>query len=97
MSIIKYSIENELIGSRTLNKNVTKVCKTRKSFTGLSRNLPNLKTISNMDCFSRRLPNILSEHEFNLTRSQINKIFTAQWLDDRKVLMGTKCNKVIMS
>lgn len=85
MSIIKYSIENELFGSRNLNQN---------KHTGLSATLPNLKTIANTDTFTRRLPNILREHEFNLTRSQINKIFTAQWLDDRKVLMGTKCNKV---
>lgn len=93
MSVIKYSIENELTGTRKLNQKIQS--KTSSSFTGLSKNLPDLNTITNSDNFTRRLPNILKEHEFNLTRSQINKVFSAQWLDDRKVLMGTKCNRVI--
>lgn len=96
MSIIKYSIENELFGSRNLNKNIQKISKSNSSFTGLSRQLHDINTIANSDHFTRRLPNILKENEFDLTRSQINKIFSAQWLDDRKVIMGTKCNKIVM-
>lgn len=95
MSIIKYSIENELHGTRKLNQNINNISKSKSSFTGLSKKLPNLSTLTNQDHFTRRLPKTLKENEFNLTESQINKIFSAQWLDDRKVIMGTKCNKVI--
>jgi hypothetical protein len=94
MSIIKYSIENELFGSRNLQKNIHNISKSNSSFTGLSRQLHDINAIVNSDHFTRRLPNIIKENEFDLTRSQINKIFSAQWLDDRKVIMGTKCNKV---
>ena len=46
--------------------------------------------------FSRRLPIILREREFDLSNTNLNKIFTCQWLDDRKVIMGTKCNKLVV-
>ena len=44
--------------------------------------------------FTRRLPPILKENEIDLSKTGINKIFCAQWLDDSSVILGTKCNKV---
>ena len=44
--------------------------------------------------FTRRLPTILKENTFDLSKTNINKIFCAQWLDDTRVILGTKCNKV---
>jgi hypothetical protein len=44
--------------------------------------------------FTRRLPLILKENDYDLSKTRINKIFCAQWLDDTSVILGTKCNKV---
>ena len=41
---------------------------------------------------SRQLPGMLREKQFNL--GKINKIFAAQWISDKQVVFGTKCNKV---
>ena len=91
MNIINYSIENELMGARQVNS-----CRTRtNSFTGLSRNVTDFEGMSNADNYTRKLPAILKEKEYDLTSLKINKIFCAQWLDERRVLMGTKCNKVV--
>lgn len=38
------------------------------------------------------MPKILKEHELSL--GQVNKVFAAQWINDRHVVMGTKCNNV---
>ena len=65
MSIIKYSIENELHGTRKLNQNINNISKSKSSFTGLSKKLPNLSTLTNQDHFTRRLPKTLKENEFN--------------------------------
>lgn len=44
--------------------------------------------------FSRRLCSILKENVYDLSKSGINKIFCTQWLDNKNVILGTKCNKV---
>lgn len=90
MNIINYSIENELSGSRKQNAFASR----EKSFTGLSRSSSDFQSMSSVDNFSRKLPGLLKEKEYDLAKTGINKIFCAEWLDEKRVLMGTKCNKV---
>ncbi len=90
MNIINYSIEHELLGSRELM-----AARNRKtSISGLSKNSADIQTVTNSDNFTRKLPPLLKEKEYDIKSSKVNKIFCAQWLDERRVLMGTKCNKV---
>lgn len=60
----------------------------------LIKNKKNAKNLLDAYHFTCRLPTILKENEFDLSETKINKIFCAQWLDDRSVILGTKCNKV---
>lgn len=41
---------------------------------------------------STAMPTILKESSLNM--GEVNKIFAAQWINDRQVVVGTKCNKV---
>lgn len=41
---------------------------------------------------SQHMPDLFQEKEFKM--GKINKIFCSKWLDDKQVVLGTKCNKV---
>lgn len=43
---------------------------------------------------SKQMPSLFQEKEYPL--GSINKVFSAQWLTDRQVVMGTKCNKILV-
>lgn len=43
---------------------------------------------------SKTVPIMVKEREMIL--GSVNKVFASQWLNDSRVVMGTKCNKVIM-
>jgi len=44
----------------------------------------------------RVLPSCLREDEFNFEETKINKIFASHWLNERQIVMGTKCNKLLV-
>ena len=41
---------------------------------------------------TRKLPQLFQAKDFDM--GTIDKIFASQWLDERNVVYGTKCNKV---
>ncbi|KAI8853554.1 WD40-repeat-containing domain protein [Chytridium lagenaria] len=47
-----------------------------------------------MDVASRRLPAKLQERQFDV--SGLDKIFASLWLNDSEIVLGTKCNRLIV-
>jgi hypothetical protein len=112
MNIVKFSFDNELIGTRyygikshfkTISLNN---CKKKEStnekvyddqiYCNLRHNNMIKKSIYNSDNFTAKLPFILKEHDLTVQNCNLNKIFASQWIDERKCIMGTKCNKIII-
>lgn len=46
------------------------------------------------DYVSQYMPRLFQEREFKL--GKINKVFTSQWVNDKQVVFGTKCNKLVI-
>lgn len=46
------------------------------------------------DFVSQQLPSILDEKELRL--GTVNKVFASKWLNNSQVVMGTKCNKLLV-
>ena len=95
MNIINHTIDNELIGSRLLGTKVHRQLRNNRNKSD-DLSLFTTRSIYDSNHFTARLPYLLQEHEFDLKASNVNKIFTSQWLDERKCIMGTKCNKLIV-
>lgn len=102
-NIINFSLERELIGSRRLGTRDHRyvVAGTTKCVGGLKNRHRLNHTSTPRDLlasshFTQRLPRCLAEREFNLVDSRVNKIFCGQWLDERRCLLGTKCNKLVL-
>lgn len=107
MNIVNYTLNSELIGSRNVGKQAkhfrinsknSKNNNINSNYGGYRKwaTTNDMNKLINSNHFTSKLPRVLKEHEFNLRETSINKIFTAQWLDDRRILMGTKCNKLVM-
>ena len=75
--------------SRSISKEIFLYTQQREL--GLPRNCSKPPSIID-EYVSQRMPLLFAEKEFPV--GKINKIFTSQWLNDKQVVFGTKCNKV---
>lgn len=95
-NIVSFSFDRELIGSRYLGTREHRYVKKPSPFFSTSSQLSSTRDLLNSGHFTSRLPRVLVEHEFDLVSSKVNKIFCGQWLDERRCLLGTKCNKLLL-
>lgn len=109
-NVVNFSLERELVGSRRLgtrdHRYVAATVAARQQrpascsiSSSSSSNSPACSTPRDLlasDHFTQRLPRVLVEREFDLIGSRINKIFCGQWIDERRCLLGTKCNKLVL-
>ncbi|CAL1544218.1 unnamed protein product [Lymnaea stagnalis] len=69
---------------------------TRRKIRSKSLNALHLKFYSEqlLDYVSSLVPLLLKEKEFNL--GTVNKVFASKWINESQVVMGTKCNKLLV-
>lgn len=99
MNIVSQIRDSELIGSSQLGTQTHRHLQIQNhglQASSYENSLGNFKSLCNLNYFTSRLPYVLKEREYDLKESNLNKIFTAQWLDERKCIMGTKCNKLLI-
>lgn len=91
---------SKLCGRRNLstNNSIVDMTQRRQLFgSGTAADMTaRLSTTILSDFAFRILPSRLRENEFNFEETRINKIFASHWLNERQVVMGTKCNKLLV-
>ena len=98
INIVNYTIDNELLGSRSLGTKSHRIVRYTLAENKHNAHAITTKQICNSTHFTSKLPYILKERELELKPpgANLNKIFTAQWLDERTAIMGTKCNNLVI-
>jgi hypothetical protein len=92
-NIVNYNVDKEIYG-REYEARIKKTLKITSNIYPYSSK-PAIQSICDSDHFTRRLATVLHQQSYNLKTANVDKIFDAQWLDNRNVIMGTKCNKVL--